>query len=91
MGYKIIWEGCTAYVGETGKVEGVDGDMWACGRPLWVVKRMLNNKGIAYTIEECEICLMEKPKGKKAKEVIKTIPKKKRVDYAPEKEPECKS
>ena len=60
----IEWDGCKAYVNSCGMIEGVDGDMWALGRPLWVLKRRLNHNKTEFKISEGEFTLVESPRGR---------------------------
>lgn len=57
MGWIVKWGTNKAYVGTTGKVEGVDGDLWPMGKAMWMLKRMLKHRKIEYTEEECVLCL----------------------------------
>jgi hypothetical protein len=77
-GYVVKWAGGTAYVGCTGKVEGVDGDMWPIGKPMWMLRRMLKHRALEFTIEPQQMCLTGiptkiKPPNKK-KQIKKEAP-----------------
>lgn len=90
-GYIIEWNGCKAYVGETGKVEGVDGDMWPMGKSIYMLKKMLSHRKIKYKECECIVSLCgpcNEPKPKKRKVKLETNEPE---QCAYPKEPECKS
>lgn len=75
-GYVVKWNGGKAYVGETGKVEGADGEIWPIGKAMWMLKRMLKHRNLDFTIEECEMCIVDEPKkrGRKKKTEQKILP-----------------
>ena len=93
QGRIITWAGCKAYVGELGKVEGVDGEMWPMGKSLHMLKRALEKNKIKYDEQTCMLSLCGLVKEDPVcftTPIACPIPQHKEQEAYPV-EPECKS